>query len=131
LCFLSFLLPTFPLLNTISPARYKWSQDGKRTTCSLPCESWSLCIHGHGVPPLRVQCQLPSLVICPPHFSIASTCHFRTSCPIIRHLVFSHDFAPLRSNILLTTIKHIVCYWIGTSCSAMMVMGSLNQVLLN
>jgi hypothetical protein len=66
-----------------------------------------------------------------PTLSIASTCHFRTSCPIIRHLIFSHDYAPLRSNILLTTIKHIVCYWIGISCSAIMVMGSLNQVLLN
>lgn len=81
--------------------------------------------------PLKVQFQLPSFVICPPHFSIISTCHFGTSCPIIRHLVFSHDYAPLRNNILLTTIKHIVCYWIGTSCSAMMVRGSLNQVLLN
>lgn len=126
LCFLAFLLPSFPLLNTMSPARYKRSQDGKPTTCFIAL--WvmiSLYTWSWGTP-LRVQCQLPSFVICPPHFSITSTWHFRTSCPIIRHLVFSHDYAPVRSNILLTTIKHIVCYWIGTSCSAMMVMGSLN-----
>lgn len=48
LCFLAFLLPTFPLLNSMSPARYKWE-----TYRLFTCESWSLCIHGHGAHPSK------------------------------------------------------------------------------
>lgn len=99
LCFLAFLLPSFPLLNTMSPARYKRSQDGKPTTCFIAL--WvmiSLYTWSWGTP-LRVQCQLPSFVICFTSYCIVYAPSLSTASHINRYLALHKHLQVSTTNL--------------------------------